>query len=111
MGASSFKGSTFVFFFLSSISPTIIRIAYTAIANLRLPLPLPSKLHIFGGSPLNSEVWRLNRVTKVPRREPNTRSFYNDMTYDMEWESLGDAPWSNRVGMSVVRPSCPALLR
>jgi hypothetical protein len=60
------------------------------------------KLHIFGGTPLNNEVWRLDTIQKIPRREPSTRSMYNTETYNMTWEFLGEAPWSTRVGMGVV---------
>lgn len=59
-------------------------------------------LWIMGGTPLNNEVWELRNITKVPRPPPATRSLYNNYTYAMEWVQHRDAPWSPRVGMSLV---------
>lgn len=60
------------------------------------------QLWVMGGTPLNSEVWVLNSVTRVARDAPLTRSLYNNYTFALNWTQLPDAPWSPRVGMSVV---------
>lgn len=61
-----------------------------------------SSLYIMGGSPLNNEVWVLRSAVKYKRRQPLTRAMYSDYTYKLEWEFLGNADWSPRVGMGVV---------
>ncbi|RYY79112.1 hypothetical protein EON63_17410 [archaeon] len=48
------------------------------------------KLHLMGGTPLNNEVWVLNNVTRVGRREPSTRSLYSNYTFDLNWTRLPD---------------------
>lgn len=60
------------------------------------------KLHIIGGSPLNSEVWRLESVTETNRVEPDTRAAYLNYTYEMQWTSLGEGSFSPRAGATVV---------
>lgn len=61
------------------------------------------KLYIMGGSPLNSEVWRLDSINTVNRTiEPLTRSSFSSYTYETTWTLVGVAPWSPRGGMSVV---------
>lgn len=59
-------------------------------------------MYLFGGSPLNNEVWYLKNVTKVDRIEPLTRSLYSNYTYNLQWVQLDNAPWSPRVGMGAV---------
>lgn len=61
-----------------------------------------NKLYIMGGSPLNNEVWVLDSVTQVARREPSTRASYNTYKYETAWTFLGNAGWSPRAGMNVV---------
>lgn len=61
------------------------------------------KLWLMGGTPLNSEVWMLDNVTRVMRaHNPLTRSLFNNYTFELDWVQMPDAPWSPRVGMSVV---------
>lgn len=55
-----------------------------------------------GGTPLNNEVWKLTKFTRTPRREPLTRAMYYDYTFSHTWQRMPNAPWSPRVGMSVV---------
>jgi hypothetical protein len=60
------------------------------------------KLWLLGGTPLNSEVWRLNSVKKISRKTPLTTSFYVNYTFALDWERMDDAPWAHRVGMGLV---------
>ena len=55
-----------------------------------------------GGTPLNNEVWMLNNVSRIARREPSTRSLYSNYTFELHWTQLPNAPWSPRVGMGLV---------
>lgn len=60
-------------------------------------------LWLMGGTPLNNEVWKLEAVRRVQRvHSPLTRSLYNNYTFELDWTRMPDAPWSPRVGMSVV---------
>lgn len=47
-----------------------------------------NSLYVFGGSPLNNEVWRLDTVTRVSRPPPLTRAAYLDYTYELNWTKL-----------------------
>ena len=47
-------------------------------------------LYLYGGSPLNNEVWRLDNITKVDRIEPLTRATFEDYTYKLDWTYLGE---------------------
>jgi len=64
---------------------------------------------LIGGSPLNSEVWVLSRVTKVENRDPPlTRAMYMNYTYKFDWELRNPkAPWSPRCGMGFVSQKYP----
>lgn len=55
-----------------------------------------------GGTPLNNEVWVLENVVRVSRREPLTRSLYENYTFSLSWRQLPNAPWSPRVGAGLV---------
>jgi hypothetical protein len=61
-------------------------------------------LYLTGGSPLNSEVWRLDSVTYIANRTaPLTRSISANHTYHLHWTRLTEAAdWSPRVGMGLV---------
>lgn len=52
-------------------------------------------LWLFGGSPLNNEVWYMDSITYVPqRRIPLTRSMYSNSTYQFTWQKITAAsPW------------------
>eukprot|EP01031_Cornospumella_fuschlensis_P042760 gene42760-52249_t len=63
---------------------------------------LQNKLYLMGGTPLNNEVWMLNNVSRIARREPSTRSLYSNYTFELHWTQLPNAPWSPRVGMGLV---------
>jgi hypothetical protein len=65
------------------------------------------KLYIMGGTPLNNEVWRLDRAVKVspiPRdMERLTRAMYANFTYKLSWSQITEkAPWSPRVGGGLI---------
>lgn len=46
------------------------------------------KLWMMGGTPLNNEVWVLDSVEKISRREPLTRAMYSNYTYALSWQQL-----------------------
>ena len=44
-----------------------------------------------GGTPLNNEVWYLDKAVKVfDRAEPLTRAMYSNFTYRLEWKQVAD---------------------
>lgn len=55
-----------------------------------------------GGTPLNNEVWQLVDIQKINRTEPLTRSQFVPYTYNLTWKQMPHAPWSPRVGASLV---------
>mmetsp|Transcript_4434 Transcript_4434/g.6643 ORF Transcript_4434/g.6643 Transcript_4434/m.6643 type:complete len:496 (-) Transcript_4434:396-1883(-) len=60
-------------------------------------------LWLFGGTPLNNEVWKLESAQLIPRVPlPLTRSMFNNYTYNFTWTRMPNAPWSPRVGMGTV---------
>jgi len=61
-----------------------------------------NSLHLFGGSPLNNEVWRLESVRRVNREAPLTRAAYLSYTFELNWTRLDGAPWVPRVGHQMV---------
>lgn len=64
------------------------------------------KLWLMGGSPLTNDVWMLNSIVKVNRSDtgfdPLTRAMYMSYTYELNWVSIGDAPWEPRVAFGLV---------
>ena len=61
------------------------------------------KLHVIGGSPFNSEIWRLEEVNLSTRYQPPTRATYLNYTYVLGWTQLtGDAGFSPRAGSLIV---------
>jgi len=60
-------------------------------------------LYIIGGSPLNSDVWRLDTIKMVNRTAaPLTRAEFSPWTYETTWTFLGEAAWAPRAGMHVL---------
>lgn len=59
-------------------------------------------VYVMGGTPLNNEVWKLIKFTRVSRHEPLTRAMFSNYTFSHSWQRMPNAPWSPRVGMSVV---------
>lgn len=59
-------------------------------------------LWVTGGSPLNNEVWYLKSINQVPRRQPLTRSMYNNYTYVFDWAKASDGGYSPRAGIGFV---------
>jgi len=61
-------------------------------------------LYVLGGSPLNSEVWRMDSIEKVNRtNEPLSRASFSPYTYKTKWTKLtAKAPWCPRGGMGVM---------
>jgi len=61
------------------------------------------KLWIMGGTPLNNEIWSLEKVTKVMRTNPPlTRYMYNNYTYETKWNFYDTASWTPRVGAGLI---------
>ena len=61
------------------------------------------KLWILGGTPLNNDIWSLEKVTKVMRTNPPlTRYMYNNYTYETKWNFYDTASWSPRVGAGLI---------
>lgn len=56
------------------------------------------KLFMFGGSPLNNEVWYLDSIEQKHRLDPLTRSMFTNYTYHLVWKQMPNAPWSPRAG-------------
>jgi hypothetical protein len=61
------------------------------------------QLWLYGGTPLNNEMWRLETIRKVNRTEiPLTRAKYSLYEYELKWKFMGNAEWSPRVGFGLL---------
>lgn len=61
------------------------------------------RYYVMGGTPLNNDVWYGENIQRINKAStPLTRYMYLDYTYKFEWKQLDNAPWSPRVGMTVL---------
>lgn len=61
------------------------------------------QLWLYGGTPLNNEIWLLESVTRVNRTIlPLTRATFSLYEYDLQWKSFETAAWSPRVGFGLL---------